>query len=186
MKKTNLDNLEYYAWDFLKENVEGKIQKWKMPFNIIEELPLVGKGNFGKFLIGKLCNSAGLNTIPSSQNVKVYDWEINGHRVAVKFAFESQDLTWTFNQIRRPHNYKYLCCLGIYPTSKGTVEGKCFLFNESEIEDMINEDIFTEQHGKQRWRWTISSKSVPNYYPGEASMEELVHVLSDGEIPLQL
>ena len=61
-----------------------------------------------------------------------YDWIINGHRVAVKFAFESKDDEWTFNQIRVPDKYDYLCCMGILP-SNNKIDGKSFIFNKEEV-----------------------------------------------------
>ena len=186
MANHDFENIQTYAWDFLRNNVNSGAPKWQMPLNFIEGLSLVSKGNFGKFLVNQFCISAGLNVEPSPQNVRVYDWKINDHRVAVKFSFEGKDETWTFNQIRYPHNYEYLCCLGILPTSKGQVDGKCFLFSKQEIDAMINQDIFTFQHpGKQTWKWMISSKVVPDYYPGDATIDELVHILSNGQIILQ-
>ena len=187
MANYDFENIQNYAWDFLKDNANSTTPtKWQMPLNFIEGLPLVHRGNFGKFVVKQSCTSTGLIVEPPPPNVKVYDWKINNYRVTIKFAFESKDGKWTFNQIRYPHNYEYLCCLGIFPTSNGGVDGKCFLFSKQDIDDMFNQGIFAFQHpGKQTWMWSIPSKVVPDYYPGDATIDELVHILSNKQIILQ-
>ena len=66
------------------------------------------------------------------------------------------------------------------------VDGKCFLFSKQDIDDMFNQGIFAFQHpGKQTWMWSIPSKVVPDYYPGDATIDELVHILSNKQIILQ-
>ena len=183
MAKFEFENVINFGWNFLKESSIKKSPKTlPMPLNFIEELHMTRRGNFGKFLISEFCNLARLEVVPSPHKNKTpYDWLINGHRVSVKFAFEGKDGKWTFNQIRYPHpdTYDYLCCLGLYPTPKGNIDGKCFVFSKQEIDDWIEQKIFPFQHpGKETWTWTIPCKVIPKQYLGDGTIDELISRLS--------
>ena len=181
MAKFDFKNVTVFGWDFLRETSISKNPKTlPMPLNFIEDLHMTHRGEFGKFLICKFCSLEGLKvTLCPEKNKQPYDWLINDHRVAVKFAFEGKEGKWTFNQIRYPNAYDYLCCLGIFPTPKGNIDGKCFVFNKREIDDWIDQKIFPFQHpGKETWNWTISSKVIPKHYSGKATIDELISRLS--------
>ena len=182
MAKINTKDIVGLGWDFLKEQSATGSKSWPRPLSFIAELPNVHKGDFGKFLVAKFCESSGLEVISCPRkNRSRYDWEVNGQRVSVRFAFEGEKGLWTFNQIRYPHpnTYDYLCCLGIYPTPNNNIDCKCFVFSKQEIDNWIEREIFPFQHpGKETWSWTIPSKVKPDHYSGNATIDELVDRLS--------
>lgn len=179
---TNLDfnEITNLGWKFLQEGYQGSVPKFPMPLHFIADLPLVHRGDFGKYLIQQYCVSAGLNVQHCPQKrSKPYDWLINEKRVAVKFAFESKDNEWTFNQIREPNHYDYLCCLGIRPI-KNKIDGKCFVFCKDELFNHIENERFKFQHaGRKTWMWKIPSDDHPTFYSNEGTLEELITKLSD-------
>ena len=180
MANSNFSDMSGYGWDFLKGINSIKASMLPMPFNIIAELPIATRGQFGAFVINHVCSSAGLNVIPHPRksHKKPYDLKINGFRVKVKIAFESSKNKWTFNQILYPGDYDYLCCLGVFANSKGEIDGRCLLLHSKEIQHLIA-TIFPNQHpGGETWNWTIPSRVVPDHYNGVGTFDEIIEILS--------
>lgn len=182
MANPKFSDLSNYSWDFLKNGPTIEPSKWPMPVNIIaDELSIVHRGQFGEFAINQVCLAAGLNVVPYSGKGrrKPYNLLINDSRVKIKIAFESKEITWTFNQIIEPSGYDYLCCLGMCPNSDGELDGKCFVFHSEEVQELINTQGFSFQHpGEETWNWVLSSKQMPNFYHGKGSLAEAVEILA--------
>ena len=181
MANPKFSDISGYGWNFLQDKGNIKSSMFPIPINFIEGLQIAHRGQFGEFVVKRMCQSAGLSaeSYSGKGKKKPYSLLINGHRVKVKIAFESSKKTWTFNQIIYPGNYDYLCCLGVFPDSKGGIDGKGLVFHDKEIEYMINTGGFSFQHhGKQTWTWKIPSRDLPDYYNGKGTLDEIIEIFS--------
>lgn len=166
VKRIGSDFLENDV-DFL-ENVDSMVE-WAEPFKTIVRLPSGTKGKFGRNLVAQCFTDTGLTVSREKRNLIV----VNGLRVAIKTAFEGQNGTWIFEQIREPHDYDFLCWIGITPN-----DVKFFVFSSKEVKSMMNDKILTYRDGRDDWWCHINVDVMPTRYLGDGKIETAIEIFS--------
>ena len=164
-----------FADDFLKTGDDIKKSKWPVPLDVVTDLQIARRGIFGKYIVERFCKSAKLDVLPCPPEEKnAYDWIINGLRVEVKIAFESKRKEWTFNRIYDPDNYDYLCCIGVLPNRSNSVDGKCFLINRDEVQELIDKKKLGVQ--RESWMLKFDAGTIPIWYKGDATIDKAIEI----------
>ena len=175
MAELQFTELIDFAEDFLKTGDDIKKSKWPVPLDVVTDLQIARRGIFGKYIVERFCKSAKLDILPCPPEEKnAYDWIINGLQVEVKLAFESKRNEWTFNRIYNHDNYDYLCCIGVLPEHSNSIDGKCFLINRNEIQELTKKKKLAVQ--RDSWMLKIDAGSTPSWYKGDATIDKAVEI----------
>ena len=174
MENFDFNYIENFSYDFLENEVdwldnENTSVEWTEPFDTIVKLPSGTKGKYGRNLVGQCLSEGGLTVSREQRNLLV----VNGFRVAIKTAFEGQNGTWIFEQIRKPHDYDYLCWVGITPS-----DVKFFIFYKKEVEAMMEDKTLTFRDGRDDWWYHQKVDTMPKGYLGDGTIETAIDLFS--------